>query len=104
MNPDFNNIEIRKKIYKKAYEIHINELQKFVGIPQDGVSGMCDNIRQAANELYDQGCVGYSLVNKFPEFMALKPELPTYSPYWWDPYDINIRKTIYETHLINIKN
>ena len=99
--PDFADINVRREIYKEAYKVHLEDLKYY---SNNGylLSGICYCISLAIIRLYPNYKT-FTIKNNFPEFEALKPdESEMYGNYWWNRLDYEIRKQIFENHLINI--
>ena len=102
--PDFKDINVRRSIYKEAYRLHLEDLEKKV-IFNRCLLGICHCIYKAI-KIYDSS-INYSamdiIVKYLPEFRSLRPEeSKMFGLFWWDRRDYEIRKEIFEKHLINI--
>lgn len=93
--------EQRRKMYKLAYKIHLKDIEFSI---RDGVglNGMCMDLKEAVENIYGEAVSIDDLCDLLPEFGKLKPENLDDYDYWWDDENYEIRKQMYEEHLINI--
>lgn len=99
------NKELEHKIYKLAYEIHLEDVKttKFgnKGRPTNEdaweLFGMCRNINDAIIKLN----LNYSLEHVL-EFMKLMPKGKTIHEYWWSCKDTNKTRIKKYKHLLKV--
>jgi hypothetical protein len=85
-------------IYTKAYEVHLNDIT-FSVENQHKLFGMCDNLKDIIEEVYD--IVEYDL-KLLKDFMKLKPKGMTISDYWWEHENTSLIRIDNYKHLIDI--
>lgn len=94
-------LEQRREIYRKAYEVHLKDIE-YAKKYNTLLNGMCQNMFCAYYDLKIDYTGVKDMINSLPEFKALMPKNKDTNNFWWPLYNYEIRKQMYEQHLINI--